>query len=162
MKAARVQWSIDAKIAMVDGEDCADLFPLSDANDGRIGQVHPTITVAMHQLTHPRHISHIERNDKEGLGQQELPQGILRQVGECEEVHRLSDDRPDRQQRRVETFQRFPTYSVELIAAIKECHERTGVNEHGVFSDGHGRSLGGSVVSAEQGRPVPQRTQGGL
>jgi hypothetical protein len=52
---------INLEIPLVHGKDLPDSFPFGDSHECCIGEIHWTVCVLPHQLSHPGHIIEIKR-----------------------------------------------------------------------------------------------------
>ena len=60
-EAALARQAVDREVALVEGEDAAQVVALGDADQGGVGEVHRQVAVLGHQLLDARHVGRVER-----------------------------------------------------------------------------------------------------
>lgn len=138
-KAPAAARAIDGEVLPIERKDLRQRFALGDANEGRVSEVHRQVAVLLHQLAHAGCVGLVERRQRKGLRLQPAPERLLASPRFAQEIHRLGEYRPDRDERVAEDLQRRNARPVLPVAPVEECNERTGINEdaaHGPVFEG--------------------------
>jgi hypothetical protein len=129
-KPAQPGGPIYLEVALVEGEDAAQFFPLSDSHQRRVGKIHGKIPVLSHQLPHSRNVAFVKRQQTHRAAIHHLPESLLSLRRKIEEVHRFGEDRPYRSQRLTQRLQNGPATIMVLIIRVNQRDKRSGVHQN--------------------------------
>jgi hypothetical protein len=110
--------AVDREIAAIHGENFAEAFPLRDAEQGCIGEVHGTVGVFLHKFADARSVPGVKREELQGATFQHFPECFLccGEIGE--QVHGFGQRGPHGGHRLAEILERANTPGVMLVIGI--------------------------------------------
>ena len=110
--------AVDRESAAIHSEYLAEAFPLRDAEQGCVGEVHGTVGVFLHEFADPRSIAGVKREELQGATLQHFPEGFLRSGQIGDEIHGFGERRPDSGHGLAEILERVNTLGVMLVIGI--------------------------------------------
>ena len=125
-----VRKAVDAEVAMVQGEDGAQAFALSHSDQDGIREVHGMIAVLAHERSKAGDVRRGDFGNPKPSAFDELPEAILREEGEREEMGGFREDRPHGNERSPDRPERLDAAGMVGVVPIEQGNERTRVNEN--------------------------------